>query len=52
MQSYPFYPDVYQIATVLAMEKQGPAALEEPAHPTTVEAADTSLIQIPTAYRR
>lgn len=45
-----------QIATVLALEKQGPAALEgmEAAHAATVEAADAAggLITIPTAYRR
>eukprot|EP00887_Chlorella_sp_A99_P007855 scaffold20.g7855.t1 len=28
VQSYPFYPDVYQISTVLAVEKEGPSALE------------------------
>ncbi|KDD74275.1 hypothetical protein H632_c1438p0, partial [Helicosporidium sp. ATCC 50920] len=28
VQSYPFYPDVYQISTLLALEREGTAALE------------------------
>ena len=44
-----------QIATVLAMEKQGPAALEslEAANAAAAAAGGASgLIQIPTAYKR
>ncbi|KAI7844440.1 hypothetical protein COHA_001987 [Chlorella ohadii] len=52
VQSYPFYPDVYQIATVLALEKQGPAALQSLEAATASGMAGGSLITIPTAYKR
>lgn len=52
VQSYPFYPDVYQIATVLALEKQGPAALQSLEDATGSGMAGGPLITIPTAYKR
>ncbi|KAL4424884.1 hypothetical protein ABPG77_002107 [Micractinium sp. CCAP 211/92] len=53
VQSYPFYPDIYQIATVLALEKDGPAALQQSLEGATAAAgAGGPVITIPTAYKR
>lgn len=41
-----------QIATVLALEKQGPAALQSLEAATASGMAGGSLITIPTAYKR
>ncbi|KAI3437838.1 hypothetical protein D9Q98_000284 [Chlorella vulgaris] len=49
VQSYPFYPDVYQIATVLALEKGGSAALESL---ETAAGLGGPMTSIPTAYKR
>ena len=54
VQSYPFYPDVYQIATVLASEKEG-AALVESLDVALAEpraAAEHALPALPPARRR
>lgn len=45
-------PNYPQIATVLALEKQGPAALQSLEAATASGMAGGSLITIPTAYKR
>lgn len=47
VQSYPFYPDVYQISTLLALERDGTAVLDAP--PGADGAAP--LVNIPVAYK-
>ncbi|GAB4819372.1 hypothetical protein N2152v2_006418 [Parachlorella kessleri] len=51
VQSYPFYPDVYQIATALAVEREGGATAVEALQYAPMDTSGGPLVTVPTSYK-